>query len=52
MTVQTGQAWSEILDHLVLSRKIPPPLVETWLDIGTREELEKALLWAATGGDV
>ena len=28
------------------------PLVETWIDIGTPEELEKALLWAATGEDV
>lgn len=28
------------------------PLVETWIDIGTPEELEKALLWSATGEDV
>ena len=31
MSVQSGHAWSEILDHLALSRKIPPQLVETWL---------------------
>ena len=24
------------------------PMVETWIDIGTREELEQALLWSAT----
>jgi NDP-sugar pyrophosphorylase family protein len=28
------------------------PMVETWIDIGTPEELEKALMWAATGGDI
>jgi NDP-sugar pyrophosphorylase family protein len=28
------------------------PMVETWIDIGTPEELEKALLWFATGEDV
>jgi NDP-sugar pyrophosphorylase family protein len=27
------------------------PMVETWLDIGTPDELEKALLWSATGED-
>jgi len=27
------------------------PMVEIWLDIGTPDELEKALLWSATGGD-
>ena len=28
------------------------PLLETWIDIGTPEELEKALLWFATGEEV
>lgn len=28
------------------------PIVETWIDIGTPEELEKALMWSATGEDV
>ncbi len=28
------------------------PMVETWIDIGTPEELEKALLWSATGEEV
>lgn len=27
------------------------PMVELWLDIGNPEDLEKALLWSATGGD-
>jgi NDP-sugar pyrophosphorylase family protein len=27
------------------------PIIETWIDIGTPEELEKALLWSATGED-
>lgn len=28
------------------------PMVERWIDIGTPEELEKALLWFATGEDI
>jgi NDP-sugar pyrophosphorylase family protein len=28
------------------------PILETWIDIGTPEELEKALLWFATGEEV
>lgn len=28
------------------------PVLETWIDIGTPEELEKALLWFATGEEV
>jgi len=31
MSVLSGQAWSEILDHLSLSRKISPQLLDTWL---------------------
>jgi hypothetical protein len=27
------------------------PMVESWHDIGTPDELEKALLWSATGED-
>lgn len=44
MTVQTGQAWSEILDHLSLSRKMPAQLLETWLrPLRPREGSEEAL---------
>lgn len=28
------------------------PILETWIDIGTQEELEKALMWFATGEEV
>lgn len=28
------------------------PILETWIDIGTPEELEKALMWFATGEEV
>jgi len=28
------------------------PVLEKWIDIGTPEELEKALLWFATGEEV
>jgi NDP-sugar pyrophosphorylase family protein len=30
----------------------PFPILETFIDIGTREELDKALLWFATGEEV
>jgi chromosomal replication initiator protein len=44
MSAHTGEAWSEILDHLSQSRKIPPQLVETWLrPLHPREGTEPVL---------
>jgi len=53
--VPSGQEYTMVdLMHAVMrsgGRVAVFPMVETWIDIGTPEELEKALLWSATGGD-
>jgi chromosomal replication initiator protein len=44
MTVQAGQAWSNTLDHLSLTQKIPLQLLDTWLrPLAAREEADGTL---------
>jgi dTDP-glucose pyrophosphorylase len=51
--IPRGQLYTAVdLMHAVMrsgGRVAVFPMVETWIDIGTPDELEKALLWSATG---
>lgn len=53
--IPEGQPYTMVdLMHAVMrsgGRVAVFPMVETWIDIGTPDELEKALLWSATGED-